>query len=226
MKFYSTSRCGIYFSRLRKILFLQFWIGLILVCSSCAGIGIIASSDPKVKLNDAASLLYEQDRPLPAQRLIFEAIAIYKTSGDEHGLGLAYKNYADLLHSTSIVSGRESKLFRESTSEKTYFFDKSITFDNRLQKSSEYYSMAIEHLKNSESTLIQKNQYDALTNVNFNIAISYHALSGNEQTCLFFDKALNAYSENIKLHPDAMPYSPKGSITEYLASLRKQSGCL
>lgn len=171
MKFHSTSRCGLYFSRLHKILFLQLWASLILVCSGCAGIGIIASSDPKVKLNDAASLLYEQDRPLPAQRLIFEAIAIYKTSGDEHGLGLAHINYADLLRSASIVSGRESKLFRESTSQKTYFFDKSITFDNRLQKSSEYYQMAIEHLNNSENNLIQKNQYDALTNVYFNIEI-------------------------------------------------------
>ncbi len=99
MKFYSTSRCGIYFSRLRKILFLQLWASLILVCSGCAGIGMIASSDPKVKLNEAVSLL-DQDHPLPAKRLIFEAIAIYKTSGDEHGLGLAYKNYADLLRST------------------------------------------------------------------------------------------------------------------------------
>jgi hypothetical protein len=92
---------------------------------------MIASSDPKVKLNEAVSLL-DQDHPLPAKRLIFEAIAIYKTSGDEHGLGLAYTNYADLLRSTSIVSGNQSKLFRESTSDKTYFFDKSITFDKRL----------------------------------------------------------------------------------------------
>lgn len=192
----------------------------LLVLTGCGGVGVVATSDPLSKLNDSYDLAFIQDRPIPAQRLIFEAMDIYKTQGDDRGLGLAYRNYADLLKSNAVGTGKQSKAFKENG-----FMDKSITFDNRLEKSKQYYSMAIELLTKSESATIQKSQYDILTNTYFNIATSYSGLDNLEQSCLFYDKALGAYQENIKLHPQARPNSAKGSIPEYVAAKKKQQQC-
>lgn len=61
----------------------------ILVMVGCAGVGIVATSDPAVKLEDAFYLLENSNRPLPAEMLIREAMAIYEERGDPRGLGKA-----------------------------------------------------------------------------------------------------------------------------------------
>ena len=48
--------------------------------------GVVATSDPHVKLNDAENLFITQNRPLPAERLFREAMAIYQDRDDPHGL--------------------------------------------------------------------------------------------------------------------------------------------
>ena len=201
--------------------FTKYLFPLLLVClTGCAAVGVVATSNPATKLNDAADLLFRQDRPLPAERLIFEAIQIYQADGDNQGLGWAYRSYAELLSSNAIVSGKESKLYREGN-----FRDKSITFNNRLEKANEYYLMAIEHFKKAEAPLIKEDKYDALTNIYFNIATSYINLKNKNKGCVYFDKALGAYSENIKRHPTATPYSPIGTVPQRIASLKENAGC-
>ena len=101
--------------------------------AGCAGVGVIASSDPLTKLNDAEDLYQEQDRPLIAERLIREAIVIYQERDDPHGLGNAHREYADLLRSRSIV-GKWQTYYRQYG-----FQDTTVTFDNRLEPDSEVY---------------------------------------------------------------------------------------
>jgi len=57
---------------------LKFLVGISLlsILVGCAGVGVVASSDPLAKLNDAQELFQKQDRPLPAERLIREALAM------------------------------------------------------------------------------------------------------------------------------------------------------
>lgn len=188
--------------------------------TGCAAVGVVATSNPATKLNDAADLTFRQDRPLPAERLIFEAIQIYQADGNNQGLGWAYRSYAELLSSNAIVSGKESKLYREGN-----FRDKSITFNNRLEKANEYYLMAIEYFKKAEAPLIKEDKYDALTNLYFNIATSYINLKDKDKGCAYYDKALDAYSENIKLNPTAIPYSPAGTVSQRISSLKENAGC-
>ena len=57
--------------------------------AACAGIGVVDSPDPLVKLNDAAYLFQKENRPVPAETLIQEAIVIYEKRDDPHGLGNA-----------------------------------------------------------------------------------------------------------------------------------------
>ena len=152
-------------------------ISALLYLAGCAGFGVVASSDPLTKLNDAESLFQEQDRPLIAERLIREAIVIYQERDDPHGLGNAHREYADLLRSPS-VTGRWQKFYREHG-----FQDRSVTFENRIAKSSEYYTKALEYYQRAEKQHREANRFDALTNVYYNTAWSYLMLDDRPKAC-------------------------------------------
>ena len=201
---------------MRNIRFLVGFFGLLL--AGCAGVGIVATSDPLTKLNDAEYLFMRQDRPLPAERLIREAIAIYQEGDDSHGLGNAYREYGDLLLSPAVI--KWEKLYRRDG-----FLDKSVTYDNRDVKASENYSKALEYYKRAEQQLRDASKYDARTNVYFNMAWSYYSLNDRVKACNYYDRALEAYTENIRRNPSAKPYSPSGTVPELVESMKKRAGC-
>ena len=193
---------------------------ILALLAGCAGFGIVATSDPLTKLNDAESLFLRQDRPLPAERLIREAMAIYQERDDPTGLGHAHREYADLLRSRS-VSGKWEKVYRENG-----FQDKSVTFDNRIAKSSEYYSKAIEYYERAEKQHRGADRFDVLTNVYFNMAWSYLMLDNRARACSYYDRTLEAYAENIKRNPGAKPVSATGTIPDVVASAKKRAQCM
>src|SRR3989338_648543 len=96
--------------------------------TGCAAVGVPHTSNPDKKLRYAESLFNNEDRPLPAQDLIMEAIDKYKTNGDDVGLANAYRTYAFFLQSPAV--GRWSKMS---------FEDKTVTHENRFGKSVEYW---------------------------------------------------------------------------------------
>jgi tetratricopeptide (TPR) repeat protein len=191
----------------------------LLLLGGCAGIGVVQSSDPLTKLNDAESLFMEQDRPLLAERLIREAIAIYQERDDPHGLGNAHREYGDLLRSES-VSGKWQKYYRENG-----FQDTSVTFDNRLEKASVYYAKALEYYAHAEKLLQETGRFDALTNVYYNMAYTSSILDGRVKACGYYDLTMEAYNENIKRNPSTKPYSPSGTFSEFIAAKKRQAGC-
>lgn len=196
---------------------LKFLVGvsLLSILVGCAGVGVVVSSDPLAKLNDAQELYQRQDRPLPAERLIREALAIYKEQDDPHGLGNSYRQYGDFLRSPA-VSQWETVYRRDG------FQDKSVTFDNRLVKASEYYSKALEYYQRAEVQHRKASRFDSLTNVYFNMAWSYQMLDDREKACSNLDKALEANAENVKRNPTAKQF---GSIANAVASAKQQARC-
>jgi tetratricopeptide (TPR) repeat protein len=190
------------------------------VLSGCAGVGIVATSDPLAKLNDAEDLFMRQGRPLPAERLIREAIAIYEERGDAHGLGNANREYGDLLRSPAIL--KWEKVYRRDG-----FQDKSITFDNRFEKASEFYRKALTYYERAEREHRQAGKYDALTNVYFNMASSHLRLDERDKACSYYDKTVEAYDENIRRNPGAKPYIPAGSdsFSEFISGAKRKAGC-
>lgn len=192
----------------------------VLVLSGCVGVGIVATSDPMAKLHDAADLFMRQDRPLPAERLIREAIEIFQERNDSHGLGHAHRDYGDLLRSPAIV--RWEKVYRRDG-----FRDKSITFENRHQKSSEFFQRALEYYGQAVQQLKQASKYDALTNVYFNMAWTNYKLDRRDAACIDFTRAVQAHSENVRLNPTAKPYVPpgSGSFAEFIDGQKRRVGC-
>ena len=133
------------------------------ILSGCAGFGIVATSDPGAKLNDAEDLFNRQERPLPAERLIREAIAVSQARDDPRELGNGYRDYGDLLTSPAII--KWEKVYRRDG-----FQDKSITFENRFEKASEFYRKALVSYRRAAERERNAGKYDVLTNVYFNMA--------------------------------------------------------
>jgi hypothetical protein len=123
---------------------------------TCADVSA-ATNDPLAKLNDAAVLFGRQDRPLPAERLIFDALMICQNNGDSHGVASAYREYADFLRSSAVA---KFEIYYRKRG-----FIESITFDNRFEKAREFLGKALENYERAAPELQKAERYDALTNV-------------------------------------------------------------
>lgn len=187
---------------------------LISILSGCAGVGAITTSDPARKLHDATYFLDEEDRPLIAERLIRESIGIYKEKNDTLGLAEAYRVYGLFFRSPS-VAGKSSTHYREYG-----FLDRSATFETRLDK-------AIEYLTKSREHYFEHERFDALTNVDLNIGLTYAAMHNLDAACKAFDQSVVDFRENIRKVPDARPVIPQGysSYDEFATDLKKRQGC-
>jgi tetratricopeptide (TPR) repeat protein len=186
---------------------------------ACAGVGVVDSPDPLVKLNDAAYLFGKENRPVPAETLIVEATAIYQKRNDPHGLGNANREYGDFLRSAAVFNWRAAYSHGG-------FSDPSITYDNRLEKASEYYTKALAYYRLAETQELAAGKYDALTNVYYNMALSNFALGARDEACADYDRALQAYQDNMQRNPTAHPHgTPAGTVPESIAAAKKGADC-
>jgi len=204
---------------MRSIKFLLIVFIQILI-AGCAGVGVVETSDPLTKLNDAEHLFQNQDRPLIAERLIREATAIYDERQDFLGLGHAHREYADLLLSPSVVKWQ--KFYQENG-----FQDRTITYENRAEKAKEYYKKAFEYYSQAESKLKAEADYASLTNLYFNMAWASFQLEETSRACEYYESTYNSYNSNITNNPDAKPYIPSGytSFRALIDAQRNRVGC-
>ena len=187
-----------------------------LLLANCAAVGVATTSDPSRKLDDAGDLFQRQGRPLPAERLIQEAITIFQEQDDSHGLGNAYREYAELLESATVV--KWEKVYRRDG-----FLDKSVTYSNRLEKAEEFYKISLQYYQRAEVKLREMNKFDSLTNVYFNMAFVYGALDNQKGECDYLDRTIEAYKENMRLNPSA---KPRGSVVDTVNTLKRKIECL
>ncbi len=201
-----------------KMLLSVSWIAIIL--TGCAGVGVVKTDDPLTKLNEAGYLYERQDRPLMAERLIFEAREIYIKENNQLGVASANRQYGYFLVSQSVTNWE--KVYRENG-----FQDRSITFDNRSIKSKEYLTIALDNYNAAESQAKNKSEYDKIVNINYNRANIYNTLGNVAGSCAALDNALAAYNENIKRNPTAKPAMPSGysSFAEFINDKKTAYKC-
>ena len=130
-----------------------FGLGVLVLLFGCAGTAVEPNVDPLTKLNDAELLFRQQDQPVLAEKLIRQAIEIYAERRDAHGLGNAYREYADFLRSDSL-SGKWEAYYREHG-----FQDRSVTYENRMAKSSEYYAKALRYYSRAGAQLRNERKF-------------------------------------------------------------------
>ena len=170
--------------------------------SACAGINVIETSDPNVKLQQSKQMI-QQGRPLMADRLILQAIELYKKNNNSLGVAEAYFSYAALYREDSI---------------KSY---KSI-YDPTFQKSINSYQEAIIWFKKAKSEI-------GVAKTLASIGMIYGSRGDFEKTCSYLIESQNIYNtgkSNGTITKDPEILSPNFSdFDAVIKQLLKQENC-
>jgi tetratricopeptide (TPR) repeat protein len=179
----------------------------------CAAMFVPETNDPREKLKWANELFDRQARPLPAERLINEAIAICTQNNDRECLAQAYITYGFFFRSASIR--KWEKVYRENG-----FQDKTVSYDTRYIKSKEYFEKAI-------PILTDLGQFDRLTNAYLNLGFAYEFIGNKAGACEPYTKSLESYRKYVERNPSANVALPQGFTTyeDYLSIQQKRAGC-
>lgn len=166
------------------------------VLSGCAAIGVVETSDPDKKIRDAYILFDEQQRPLPAERLIREAITIYQEKNNDLGLAEAYRAYGFFFRSSAIEKWH--KYYEDNG-----FYEGGATVANRHAKSIAYF-------EKSAAIFEKYKKNDSLTNIHRNMGFTYEFANQPEKACDEYKKSIIASQRHKKENPSATLTLPKG----------------
>jgi tetratricopeptide (TPR) repeat protein len=193
---------------LRHIIIIFTLISLV----GCAAALVPYTSDPRQKIADAYWLFDKKSRPLPAEKLIYEAIAIYQENNNEVGLAEGYVAYAIFLRSYSVSQYRDRY-------EDKGFIDESATFENRFSKSMEY-------LRKSENIYQTLSKYDDLTNTYLHMAFTSMAADDKINACKYYDKSIEANITFMSQNPDAkISLAGYKSYKDYIKPRKEEAEC-
>ena len=183
----------------------------VLGLGGCAAVGVIQTDDPQQKLRDAQAMI-EQNRPIPAERFIVEAIDICQQRADRNCLANGYRMYGIFF----LWAGPAWAHYADNGG----FRDKSASYAQRYSKSTEYFIQ-------SRDLLAQGDHYDELSNVNLNLGFAYGAANQLPEACQAFDASLLAYRENIRRNPGVkVILSDKyATYDSYILIKKTNAGC-
>lgn len=186
----------------------------IFLLTACAAALVPVTNDPMKKLAWASELFDRQQRPLPAEKLIVEAIDICSKENNVNCLGKANLTYGFFFRSPSIV--KWEKIYKENG-----FIDKTANYANRLIKSKEYIESAITYYDRA-------NNFGALTNAYLNLGFSYYFLKEHEKECEPYKMSLEFNLKAIEANPELPTSLPQGvsSYKEYIEIQQKRAGCI
>jgi len=188
---------------------------LCIVLTGCSAMFVPATSDPAKKLSYAYELVMDQGRPLPAERLIRDAITIYSAEQNEKGLMKAYWMYGVFFKSKAVGA-------LQAAYEPSGFLDTTATFKNRYEKSIEYFNRA-------EMIATKLQDKNMIANMQFNKAYAYVAIGDYHQACKSFDSCLEINRQFHRENPDAkfsLSDGSFGSFEEYANSLESYKNVL
>lgn len=194
--------------RTRLCAFLAF-----ILLSGCAAFLVPETSDPSMKLAWASDLIDNQNRPLPAEKLIVESIDIYKMRQDELGLAEAYRMLGLFYKSESVMQW-------EQNYKKYGFMDKTVTYENRLNKAIQYFDKS--------QKLFQKNgDVSSITNIDLLIAFTYELMGNKDSACNGYDLALKSEQAMSKSHPELITVVPEefSSFEQGISVFKSRLGC-
>ena len=148
-------------------------ISLVTLVVGCAGIGVKNSPDPSKKVTYAYQAMYK-GRFVPANRLLNEAIEIYKERKDNLGLAHAYIGFG-------VFHKWDPSRFKHKTIGASY----------DLEKARKYFKMAIEIFDNAKDS-------NGSAQANFGLANAYRT---KQESCKHYDISLEKFDPNGRKFP-------------------------
>jgi len=184
-------------------------VGMLLTLVGCSAVGVVESSDPRVKLDQAVELWEHQGRFTPAKRLISDALAIYQQRGDELGIAETYRTFAFYYRADTSKFGR------------SVLVPDDFVAPARYQLSMDYFRKALE--------IYERHGEDGMaSNVYMSMGQSYAAIFNDKpEACRMFDLSLAANRNWMTVHPDAKVNLPRGisSFEELIARGKQEIPC-
>jgi hypothetical protein len=185
---------------------------LCLGLAGCAAMGVIATSDPMKELGNAVGL-FDHGRPLPAERMIVDAIEQCQKIGQPACDGEAYRVYGLFFQSAAVTE--YMYFYREHG-----FLDKSATWDTRYQASISYFRRAAVIAEETE-------RYDVVSNIHYHIGRDFSYMHNTASACAEFDQSLGAHAEFQRKNPSATVrlVEGHGSFGDTIAEIKRKIGC-
>jgi hypothetical protein len=177
--------------------------------------GVVAGSVPAKKLHEPEALFDFNDRPLPAERLIVDALAQYRASNDLLGLANGYRVYALFFRSRSLTRPD----YQQHYSQKG-FVDPAAMWANR-------YATSIDYLRKAEAIRKITDHFDLLSNVYLHITDDFLLMHDLDNACKAFDQSWDANAEFSRRHPATAVRLPAGSksFDDTIAAAKKSIDC-
>ena len=177
-----------------------------LLLFGCSAAGVMSTNDPKRKLSNAMQLL-NNNRPIPAQRLILQTMTHYQKSNDEVGIAHAHKAYGQFYMSKAYHANKE-------------YFQKYNEYDGTYEK-------AVISYKKSLDLFTKNKEYFEASNSAWNLAGSYQYQKNKPQACEAFDLSLTLHKKGKKLFPNKTTSLPPGftSMDDVVSTFKKNYGC-
>ena len=146
-----------------------------LLLNGCAGIGLMATSDPYRKLQQSDYLM-AQERAALAEFTIKDALETFKRNNDELGVAEAYHSLGNLYKNDSY-HGKWAE-----------YFKKVGTYDGTYMKSIDHFTKAMELFeKHSEKSGVVK--------CLVGIANAYGLRGEREKSCDYYNQSLERYNQ-------------------------------
>ncbi len=143
--------------------------------SGCAGIGLMATSDPYRKLQQADYLM-SQERAALAEFTIKDALVIFERNHDELGMAETYHSFGNLYKNDSY-HGKWAE-----------YFKKAGTYDGTYMRSIDNFTKAMELFrKHSEESGVVK--------CLLGIGNAYGLRGERGKSCDYYDQALERYKK-------------------------------
>ena len=183
------------------------------VLTGCSAVGVVETRDPHTKLAQASELFDRSDRPVPAERLIREAIDIYAQRRDNIGLADAFSTYGFFFRSTSVEHWQH--IYRSNG-----FLDKEVAFDTRLQGSVTYFDRAAKIYRAEQ-------RFDRLANVEFNAGVTYALMHKDKEACAAYDASTLSRRRADEACSSCRPQLPAGfeNWDAFIRDAKRRLGC-
>jgi hypothetical protein len=174
--------------------------------------GVVATSDPRKELANALAL-FDHGRPLPAERMIVDAIAQCERTGNNECLGEAYRVYGLFFQSAAVTEFKVQY-------QKYGFLDKSATWHTRYQASILYFRRAAAIAQDTD-------HYDALSNIYYLTGRSFAHMHDIDRACVEMAHSLQAHEEFQRKIPDATVALAKGQVSfgDAISDQQRWMGC-
>jgi hypothetical protein len=193
-------------------------LAALLAISGCAAMFVPESKDPMVKLAQAHDLAYRQSRPLAADMLIHQAMAICEERKDDKCRAQALKEYGQFLVHPGFEDEHWSAPYTRGMGR---FLDTSVTLENRKLKAVEYFTRARE-------LFLKENVYFEVVNIDVKLTDTYVYMRDRTNACMWITKSLPDFKAAIAQDPNLPLNIDKAkwpTWPDFVAWRKKNLGC-